>query len=188
MKYRAAVLLGGIILGASLPGATIPRKAQELVISLPQGGQKLLSDYRGKVVCVEFLYTTCPHCQQSSQLLSRLQNEYGPKGFQALGVAFNPMSKMLVPDFVRDYKVNFPVGYSERGPVNSFLDNPEDNALHVPQLVFIDRKGNVRQQSLPREDHTVGTEANMRKMIESLLAEAPVGVKTRAGSVRRKTS
>lgn len=188
MKHWVAVLFTGTALALSVVGATVPRKAQELVVSLPQGGQKLLSDYRGKVVCVEFLYTTCPHCQQSSQLLSRLQSEYGPKGFQALGIAFNPMSRMMVPDFVRDYKVNFPVGYSEREPVNSFLQNPEDNSLHVPQLVLIDKKGNVRQQSLPRDDHTVGTEANLRKMIESLLAESPSPAKTRAGSVRRKTS
>src|SRR5688572_11989431 len=158
--------------------AEVPRKAPELVVQLPDGNQKLLSDYRGKVVCVEFLFTTCPHCQHSSQVLSRLQNEYGAKGFQALGIAFNPMSKMLVPDFVKQFQVNFPVGFAEREPVNAFLQNPPDSALHVPQLVFVDRKGTVRKQSLPRNDNETGVEANMRKMIEQLLAEpAAAGAK-----------
>jgi hypothetical protein len=124
------------------------------------------------VVCLEFLFTTCPHCQHSAQLLTQFQNEFGSKGFQALGIAFNPMARMLVPDFVRDYKVSFPVGYTEnRDIVNAFLQNPPDNALHVPQLVFIDRKGMIRKQSLPRGDSETANPANMRKMIEQLLAE-----------------
>ena len=164
----------------------VPRKAPELVIQLPEGGQKLLTDYRGKVVCVEFLFTTCPHCQHSSQVLSRFQTEYGPKGFQALGIAFNPMSKMLVPDFVKQFKVNFPVGYAEREPVNAFLQNPPDNALHVPQLVFIDRQGMIRKQSLPRGDTETGVEANMRKMIEQLLAEPASSSKRKVTSSAAK--
>jgi peroxiredoxin len=165
--------------------ADVPRKAPELVIPLPQGGQKLLTDYRGKVVCLEFMFTTCPHCQHSAQVLSQLQTEFGPKGFQAIGMAFNPMSKMLVPDFVRDFKVNFPVGYTEnRDIVNNFLQNPPDNALHVPQLVFIDRKGIIRKQSLPRGDGQTGDPANMRKMIEQLLGENT----TSAPAKKKRTS
>ena len=169
----------------------VPRKAPEFVIQLPQGGQKLLSEYRGKVVCIEFLFTTCPHCQHSSQVLSQFQTEFGAKGFQALGVAFNPMSKMLVPDFVRENRVNFPVGYAEREPVNDFLQNPHDSAMHVPQLVFIDRKGMVRRQSLPRNDPNTNTPAEMRKTIEQLLAEpapaATSGTK-RSAPARKKSS
>ena len=40
---------------------------------------------------------------------------------QALGVAFNDMSHMLVPDFVRDFKVNYPVGYQPARSSPSFL-------------------------------------------------------------------
>jgi thiol-disulfide isomerase/thioredoxin len=155
---------------------------------MPQGGQQLLSSYRGKVIALEFLFTTCPHCQHSAQVLTRLQNEYGARGFQAIGVAFNPMSKMLVPDFVRDYKVGFPVGYTERDPVNGFLQNPPDSALHVPQLVFIDRKGMIRAQSLPRNDTATGIEANMRKVIEQLLAEKPAAAPAKSRGAAKRTS
>jgi len=179
MMKLAAVFTGIALTLAPVFGADIPRKAPEFVIALPQGGQHLLSEYKGKVVEIGFFFTTCPHCQVAAQLMSKLQTEYGPKGFQALGFAFNPMSKMLVPDFVRDYKINFPVGYVERDPVNGFLQNPAESALHVPQIVFVDRKGMIRQQSLPRNDSTTATEANMRKMIETLLAE-PAGTTSKA--------
>jgi peroxiredoxin len=154
-----------------LAGAEVPRKAPDFAIKMPQGGQTLLSQYRGKVVVCEFLFTTCPHCQHASQLMSRLQTEYGPKGMQALGVAFNDMSHMLVPDFVRDFKVNYPVGYSTREAVHTFLQNDPTHALHVPQIVFIDRKGMIRHQSLPQGDGNTATEAFMRQTIEKLLQE-----------------
>lgn len=186
MKLATISLILGL---APLFAADIPRKASELVIQLPDGGQKLLSQYRGKAVCIAFVLTTCPHCQVTSQFMSQMQTQYGPKGFQALAIAFNPMAKMLVPDFVRDYKVNFPVGYAEREPVNSFLQNPAESALHVPQIVMVDRKGMIRQQSLPRNDSNTSSEANMRKMVETLLAE-PAGAtsKTTPAASKRKTS
>ncbi|MGI8742848.1 MAG: peroxiredoxin family protein [Bryobacteraceae bacterium] len=39
-------------------GAEVPRKAPELTIPLPAGGQVKLSDYRGKVVILAFILTT----------------------------------------------------------------------------------------------------------------------------------
>jgi thiol-disulfide isomerase/thioredoxin len=188
---RLASVLTGLALALTPSyAANIPRKAPELSVVLPSGGQHLLSQYRGKVVCVEFMFTTCPHCQTSAQLLTRLQNEYGPRGFQVLAVAFNPMAKMLVPDFVRDFKVNFPVGYAERDPVTSFLQHPADEALSVPQVVFVDRKGMIRGQSLPRNDTHTSTESFMRKTIEQLLAEpaAVAPVKARPAASRKKST
>jgi len=56
----------------------VPRKAPEFTIVEPSGKPTLLSSYKGKVVCVEFLYTTCPHCQAASQVFSKMQRGIGP--------------------------------------------------------------------------------------------------------------
>ena len=181
MRLFQTLALSVLMAGVAVP-ATVPRQAPEFTVHLPSGSPILLSQYRGKVVVIEFLYTTCSHCQNASRIMSRLQTEYGPKGFQAVGVAFNEMAHMLVPDFVRDFNVNYPVGYSPREPIASFLQVKENEALHVPQLVFIDRKGIIRHQSLPREDAVTHTESNMRKVIQELLAEP------HSGPVKKKTS
>jgi peroxiredoxin len=187
MNRFAQILVTGALAILPMAGADVPRKAPEFAIQLPQpSGQLLLSQYKGKVVCLEFLYTTCPHCQTASQLMSRLQTEYGPKGFQALGVAFNDMSQMLVRDFVRDFKVNYPVGFSTREPVHGFLQNDPKHSLHVPQIVFIDRKGVIRHQSLPQADTVTSTEAFMRKTIEALLKEpAPAATSTKKATPKK---
>jgi hypothetical protein len=116
--------------------------------------------------------------------MSQLQTEYGPKGFQALGVAFNDMSQMLVTDFVRDFKVNYPVGFSTREPVHAFLQNDPNNSLHVPQIVIIDRKGVIRHQSLPRGDVNTATEAFLRKTIDALLKE-PAGAAAKPAAAKK---
>jgi peroxiredoxin len=180
--FKVVALAGLSLLPAM--AVDVPRPAPEFSVKMPNGGQILLSKYRGKVLAVEFLFTTCPHCQHASQLMSQLQTEYGPKGFQAIGVAFNDMSQMLVTDFVRDFKVNYPVGFSARDSVHAFLQNDPNNALHVPQIVFIDRKGVIRHQSLPRGDANTATETFMRKTIEGLLKE-PAAAAVKPGSVKK---
>ena len=75
------------------------RKAPEVAFTVPGKGQELLSQYRGKVVALEFIFTTCPHCQAASQMMSRFQNELGSRGFQAIDVAFNDNSDLLVCAF-----------------------------------------------------------------------------------------
>ena len=70
-----------IALGVSAFAAPpVPRPAKELEIVEPNGKHDLLTSYKGKVVVVQFLYTTCPHCQAYSQLLTKIQKEYGSKG------------------------------------------------------------------------------------------------------------
>lgn len=139
----------------------------------PGGGVIDLKQYRGKVVALEFLSTTCQHCQKCSQLLQKLQNQYGPKGFQALGVAFNDMAHLLVPEYTKNFGVRFPIGFASREQVEEFLQHPRMAALYVPQLLFIDRNGIIRyRRSGFREDE----EKELRAQIEELLkgsAKAP---------------
>lgn len=165
-------LLAAALVGAGwLLGAQVPRPSPEFTVLTPGGGKLLLSQFRGKVVAVEFLYTTCPHCQHASALMNKLYAEYGPKGFQPLGVAFNPMSNMLVGDFVRGLGLKYPVGFSSRDAVVHYLQHDPNYMLHVPQMVFIDKKGTIRHQSLPMNDSQAHSESYMRSMIEKLLKE-----------------
>lgn len=131
----------------ALAAPPLPRPAKELEIDTPNGQHLLLSSYRGKVVIVQFLYTTCPHCQAYSQLLTKLETEYGPKGFQALGGAFNEATNAMVSAYVNQYHVGFPVGVMQRETVISFMSFSLLDRLVVPQIALIDRKGQIREQS-----------------------------------------
>src|SRR3954452_10129699 len=114
---KALVALSSVLLtavGLSAADSGTLRKAPELAFNIPGQGQKLLSQYRGKVVALEFIFTTCPHCQAAAKVMSKYQQEYGPCGFQALDIAVNDNADLLVENFSRDYQVGFPVGWTPR--------------------------------------------------------------------------
>ena len=73
-----------------------------------------LSNYRGKVVVLEFLLTTCPHCQRCSSIMQKLYQEFGPKDVQMLGCAVNDMSHMLIAEYSQKLNLTYPVGYATR--------------------------------------------------------------------------
>jgi thiol-disulfide isomerase/thioredoxin len=164
-----AILFAGMMAAAD-GNATLPRKAPELAFTVPTQGQKLLSQYRGKVVALELVYTTCPHCQHASQIMTKLQAEYGPRGFQAVDVAFNDNSDLLVENFAKDFQVGFPVGWAPRDQVLAFLNLSVMDRFVVPQLVLMDRKGMIHYMTPALGDDTSLTEPVIRQRIEELLA------------------
>lgn len=167
----------------------VPRPSPEFVVQMVNGKSILISQYKGKVVCVEFLLTTCPHCQKASQILEKLYKEYGPRGFQPIGCAINAetpeMAKLLVPSYAQAYNLTFPIGYSKREPVVSYLEHPVMQQMFMPAIAVIDKKWNIRAQHMGGEDFFVEEEKNMRKLLDTLLAE---GGATAPRSTKKKSS
>lgn len=182
MKRLSALLatVACVVTAQSIP-PDAPRKAPELAFTVPGQGAKLLSQYRGKVVSLEFIFTTCPHCQAATKLMEKFQKEFGPRGFQALDVAVNENADLLVENFSKDFQVNFPVGWVLRDQFISFMgwSNPY---FVVPQQVLIDRKGMIRYQTPAREDanwDALMKEDAIRQHIEELLAGGPASAATK---------
>jgi peroxiredoxin len=156
----------------------MPRKSPELTIIEGSGKQTLLSSYRGKVVALAFVFTTCPHCQAECQLLTKLHVELKDKGFQPLAVAFNSNAQYLVSGFVQSLHLDFPVGYAAaRQTVTDYLQlsDGENDRWNVPQIVLIDRKGMIVAQSAPGGTEELQEENSLRKKITELLGSGVKG-------------
>ncbi len=193
-SFAALVLAAGFLI-ADTNGL---RKAPELAFTLPGQGDRLLSQYRGKVVALEFILTTCPHCQAASRYMTQLQQAYGPRGFQALDLAINALddgrtpaqASLMTETFANNFQVGFPVGFIGRDPMMSFMGFSIMDRMVVPQLVLIDRKGFIHYQT-PASDADDNYEKMMnqgaiRQHIEELLA-AP-SAETHHRSVARRSS
>lgn len=162
------------------------RKAPEFAFNVPGQGQKLLSQYRGKVVALSFIWTTCPHCQAESKVLTKLQQEYGPRGFQAIDVAVNDNADLKVENFAKEFQVNFPVGWALKDEMIAFMGWTSAYYV-VPQMVLIDRKGYVHYQTPQREDENwdkLMKEDTIRQHIEELLSQNNSASQSRSGSSR----
>jgi len=139
---------------------------------MPNGQIALLSQYAGKVVVLAFISTTCPHCQRTSQVLSAIQGEYGPRGVQILAAAFNPDAAQLVPGFIAQFKPTFPVGSADRDSVLEYEQASLAKPNYVPELIFIDRGRVIRAQHKGEDSAFFNDqEKNIREMLDTLLKE-----------------
>ena len=166
-------------LAAAVPAAAQikpPKPAPELAIILNSGEQVLLSKYRGRVVVLEFLLTTCPHCQSCSAVMQKLYQELGEKTFQPLGAAINPNTmteaRMLVPAYIYSLGLKFPVGWTPREQAYRWIE-ADNNAgpQYFPQLVMIDKKGVIRYYFPGGHEFYKEEEANMRRLVLELNRE-----------------
>jgi peroxiredoxin len=171
LSTRRQLLTTLIAASPALAIPAVPRPAGNFTFHLPDGSTKSLSQYRGKVVCLMFVYTTCPHCQHASQVMTQLFNEYASRGFQPLAVAFNPDADTLVPDFVRTYGIGFPVGAEPQAVALQYLGISLMERYVVPQILWIDRNGEIRSQTPPMGDEKLLEESYWRSELESLLKE-----------------
>ncbi|MCL5744130.1 MAG: TlpA family protein disulfide reductase [Acidobacteria bacterium] len=187
MNRRLFTMALMLLIALSLAqAANIPRPAPEFVIHMNDDSQILLSQLRGKVVALEFLLTTCPHCKVASKVLTKLQNEWGPKGLQCVGVAIDPMPKLGLLGFVAETGATYPVGYSEYNTAVAFLEHPPLLRMLVPQVMIVDRNGIVRALRGGEDDEFYKNEEKvLRSIIEPLLNERAAPAARKSGSVKK---
>lgn len=179
MRISSLLLVLSLVSWSLLAQPPTPRKAPELTILEPSGKQSLLSSYRGKVVALVFILTTCPHCQAECGLLTKLHEELGAKGFQPIAVAINDTNGSLVTSFIQNFHPSFPVGYlPQRQTVLDYLQVSDKNPWMVPQVLLIDRKGMIVEQSSPQGTEALQEEGSLRQKITDLLKGGkPMGTK-----------
>jgi peroxiredoxin len=141
---RALTIAALLLTAGSLWSATIPRLSPDFAVKMTDGKQIKVSDYRGKVLCLTFILTTCPHCQKTTQVLEGIYPELKPKGFAVVEAVVNDNPD--VATFVSQFKVPWPVGTAGVLPAVDYIQWPHNKVPQVPFLVFIDRQGMIRAQ------------------------------------------
>lgn len=165
--FTTAALFFAVAIGSTIGGEVAVHKSPELAFQIPGHGDRLLSQYRGKVVALEFILTTCPHCQAASQVMNKMQERYGNKGFQAIDVAIDPNADLKVDNFAKEHKVNFEVGWTGLEQMMSYMGFTERPV--VPQLILIDRDGNIHYATPRQGDGESMKDEVIEKRIEELL-------------------
>ncbi len=99
-----------------------------------------LSDFKGKVVLVDFWATWCDPCKYEIPDLIKLQDKLGSKGFAILSVSMDEDVAEVAP-FAKAAKINYPIilNASERPPKGWI-------APGLPTAYLIGRDGKVLQR------------------------------------------
>ena len=136
MLLRSSILLIIALLPASVLGQTV--KAPQFKLTDINGRTVRLSDYRGKVVLINFWATWCPPCRAEMPDLVQLQRDYAKQGLQIIGITYPPETKTRVRRFARSLKVNYPIVLGTR-EIKARFSSEET----LPLTVVINRDGIV---------------------------------------------
>jgi peroxiredoxin len=172
-------LLGLVFLTSkfSPAAAPLPRVSPDFSINDLSGKSTLLSSFKGKVVVLEFLFVKSQHCLRVAQMLNKLQAELGPRGFQAVGVAFDAPNAALtggqyVTAMADSLMLTYPVGYAQRAGVDTYLGRSGNDLLSIPQIVVIDRMGTIRAATGRGPNPSLEDANSLRTLVDSLLKES----------------
>ena len=97
-----------------------------------------LSDYRGKVVLLNFWATWCAPCKIEIPWFQEFQGKYQSRDFQVLGVSMDEDGWDAVRPYMAQHKFNYPVviGNDAVGKLFGEIDD-------LPTTFIIDRTGRV---------------------------------------------
>ena len=153
----------------AIAGPPVPRKSPEFVITDPSGKPVPISSFKGKIVVMPLMFTTCPHCQREAQMLTKLQKEFSARGVVMQGTVFNNANGAMASQFVKEFNIGFPVGFNTRDQVVGYLGLSVMDRWVVPQVVIIDKTGTIVAQSAAEGTPDLQDEAYIRNFLEKLL-------------------
>jgi cytochrome c biogenesis protein CcmG/thiol:disulfide interchange protein DsbE len=98
-----------------------------------------LAEYAGKVILLDFWATWCLPCKVEIPMFIEFQEQYGPQGFQVIGVSVDDRLDQLVP-YAAEMNINYPVlqGLGQDEMMDAF-----GPILGVPTTMLISRDGKI---------------------------------------------
>ena len=126
-----------------------------------------LSDFKGKVVILDFWATWCPPCRAEIPHFVELQNQYKDKGLVIVGVSLDEGGPAVVSSFVKEQKINYPIVMG-----NEDVSTAYGNIQAIPTTFVIDTNGNIvgRHEGFTEESVF---ESEIQKLLPTATASNP---------------
>ncbi len=105
------------------------------------GKKHALSEWRGKVIVLNFWATWCPPCREEIPLFIALQKQHGPEGVQIIGVA-TADNTHTVAAYRQRMQMNYPILIGEDDAMQ-IMARYGNRLGSLPYTVIIDRNGSI---------------------------------------------
>src|SRR5208283_1948862 len=114
--------------------------APDFTVTDLEGRKLTLSDYRGKVVLLDFWATWCTPCREEIPHFAEMQNQYVSQGFQVIGISMDDDAQQ-VREFYQQYRLNYPVALGDDTLADKF-----GGVFGLPINFVIDREGRIHSR------------------------------------------
>ena len=147
--------------------ATLPQPILNAENKATSGGPIKLADYSGKVLVLNLWATWCGPCRMETPELVKLHKEFQSRGVEMIGLSTEDpqASAESVSDFIREYKVDYQIGWATREVAQTLMQGRSS----IPQSFIIARDGRIVRRFIGfRPDLTPG---QIKQALEEALAE-----------------
>ncbi len=149
--------------GANADPKQREKHAPDFELKSLDGGTARLSDYRGKIVLLNFWATWCAPCRVEMPTLMDLYEKYHTQGLEIIGVSMDDGGRERVAKFVNKMKINYPILLGDPSVADHY-----GGLRLLPQTVFVTRDGKIVQTVIGMHSRT-----DFETIIEQLLAAQP---------------
>lgn len=144
MKQLTVILFLLFTLSAYAQESNLGKKSPELtfenILNFEKENAKL-SDFKGKVVILDFWATWCAPCIESFPHLEKLQTKFGEE-LQIIAITDDPEAR--ITRFLDNRKMNFPIAIDEKRELAKVFPH-----VVIPHTVVIDQSGTVKVIATP---------------------------------------
>ncbi len=133
--------------------------------SLTKGKTVQLSDYKGKVILLDFWATWCPPCRAELPILAAVNKEFADKGLVFFAVN-QQEDRQKVEDFLKEQKLDFPVLLDTKGKAGEAY-----GVESLPTLYLIGKDGKVIERKVGVNPSGLDkAKADLEKAVKDALA------------------